>query len=313
MKRIKNSWNTGPELARSGSALITVMIVATITFMAVGSLYALSASMAHQVRFNMDTIRARAIAEAGANKAYSILRDDYSKRNDPEAFPTTSFAGGEYRITVNPDLNGITRITSTGEFGRSEATLGVDVRDANEDEPDIPEYLEHAIFSNADLLFNGDPTVNGSIHLNGFWTLNGSGDNINGTVTARNENSGEWSPLPFPKLSDPDFQELLAEAEEQGRLTRYDGNETIRGDRTFNGIVVVDGNLTFQGSGTRDVNGLLYVTGDITSNGSGTMNLSGALLAGGDIRFNGSAGIFTHESVIPHDDESRVVVSGWWN
>ncbi len=316
---MKNSKNYGDE----GSAMVTALLVIVVSMIATGSLLAYSVSSTQRVRQMGDSIRAKAIAEAGANRAYNMLRSNYGARHNSPIFSNLSFAEGSYTVIVESVNGGVTRLISVGRFRDAEHRIGLDLRNTNHEESG-PEYLDYAIFSNGDMRFNGTPpAVDGDLHTNGDWTLNGSYGNVNGKIAAKNSDSipaphrADWQATPFPSLSDPDFQEFLAEAEAAGQLTVYNGNQTFQGSSSFDGITVINGNLTFRGSGSREVNGMLYVTGNVTANGSGTLELNGVLLAGGNVTFNGASGVFSHVSPTGSssdpDENAHVVVSGWWD
>ena len=315
--------------AQCGSALVTVMIVLTVIFIATAGLSSFALNTVHRVHRMTDTIRAKAIAEAGANQAYNQLRvpENYNKlRNDAAAFPQTDFAGGSYEIVLEPDADGRTRVISIGRFGRAEERVGLEMRDDNYDEAGgttLPEFLEYAVFCNGAMTMNGAPQeLNGNLQINGSFVLNGNYENINGAIAAPPPNNipeqyqADWEVVHFPRLDDPDFQDFLAEARAAGILTEYDGNQTIRGDQTFEGVTVVDGSVTFQGGGTRKIEGLLYVNGSFTVNGS--TELSGAILVGGSMTINGSSAILSHDPIqgIGEDVaglEPNVVTSVWWD
>lgn len=307
-----------------GSALVTALMVIVISTMAVGSLMAYSLAGTHRARRMTYEIRAKAIAEAGANRAYDALRMDYRLRRQGTLFSETPFAGGNYRVVVDSVDGGTTRLISTGQFRGAVHRIGLDVRNTLHEEGGPP-YFDYAIFANGNMRFNGTPpTIQGGLHTNGEWTLNGNYNNVSGLVSAQNSDDipaayrADWQVLPFPSLSDPDFQSFLAEAEAAGQLTVHNGNRTFQGSQTFSGVTVVNGNVTFRGAGSRTVDGMLYVTGTVTANGSGTMTLNGTLLAGGNITFNGASGVFNHNSLIgggssDPDENAHVVVSGWWD
>ncbi len=296
-----------PRYARSGSALLSVMIVVFIVSMTAGAFYAFSSQNLFQAKRMTDAIHARAIAEAGANEAVSQLIADYTLRQDAGNFLQTDFGGGAYHVTLT-NSEGRCIVMSRGTFGTASQVIGIELRDLNREEwnggtNDPPTWRDFALFANGDLTFNGSPTVIGDVHTNNRWDLNGVYSSVNGMVSALNATDipeayrATWQLVPFPSLSDPDFQAVVAEARANGTLTEYFGNQSFKKDQALSGIVIVHGDLTFIGSGVRTVNGLLYVTGDVTANGSGTMTLQGALLAGGNISFNGVAGVFSHASV----------------
>ena len=313
---------------RNGSALLSVVIISTIIFIVTGGLCAFSLGTAQQVRHMTDTIRAKAIAEAGANEAYSRLSipENYnSLRTNAAAFPTTEFGGGSYQIILEPESGGRTRVISIGRFGVAEQRVGMNLWDANVP----PRYFDYSIFANGDMNFNGTPKqIEGDLHTNGIWILNGNETNINGYISAQNNVDSVpeshrppwgWEEIRFPQLTDLEFQEFLAAVEAAGELTQYSGDQTRNGSSgglTVNGVTVITGNLTFNGGADLNVDGLLYVTGNILSNGSGDININGVILAGGSVRLNGASTTFQHDYINSRylDMSSpHVLVSTWWD
>jgi Tfp pilus assembly protein PilX len=317
---------------KQGSALVTVMIVVTIVSLTAGSFYIFAASMAHQTLQMTDTMRAQAIAEAGANEAFSQLKADYSLRHDPSSFGAKDFADGTYTVHVETDDQARTRLVVVGAYNNAQSIIGLDVHDANRppegvmapsgseegagtEELVLPTenlpwstFLNYAIFANGNLRFNGTPqSMNGHLHANWNWTLSGNYGNFSEGVllSARNmEEAGVpeefravWREVPFPELTDPDVQAFLAEADAAGQLTRLVGDRVFAKNSTFNGIWVIEGDVIFRGAGTRNVNGIFYVTGNITQNGASVNNVNGVMLAGGNILLNGSSSVFTHTTV----------------
>jgi hypothetical protein len=287
---------------RQGSALLIVMIVVMVSAITAGAFFTYSLNMVHQVRMRADSIHARAIAEAGLNEAAARLRSQYSLRNDAGNFPETDFAGGQYSVSISNDRR-IATLTSEGRYRTGTATARMELRDNS------PPYLDYAIFSNGDLRFNGRPLVFGDLHSNGSFTANGGTDGITGDVTSVATGT---APVPFPALSDPDFQALIAEAEARGELQRLPGNQVFTTNE-ISGFIIIEGDLEFRGSDTRTIDGILYVTGSITANGQGQLNMTGSLLAYGKIDFNGAAGIYDYR-YIGGDADSRadVTMYGIW-
>ena len=312
---------TGLVASTRGSALVTTAGVTMVVMLAVGGLSTFVLATSHNVRRMAHVVRARAIAEAGANRAYSALRDDFSLRGSSPTnlFPQTEFGGGHYTVNVEPSEGGLVRVISTGQSGSATHRIGVDLRDANYG-GGVPPFMEYTIFSNGPMTFNGTPLlINGDLQTNGDFTLSGEDVNIEGMIFAPNiedtgvseEKRGEWKPIPFPQLADPEFQEFLDAAREAGTLTEYSESKTFHGDHQFHGITVVDGDVTFQGAGNREIEGMLYVAGDLTANGSTT--LKGVILAEGEIIINGASASLTHETDSGTELGPLVVVAGWWD
>jgi hypothetical protein len=323
-----------PVNNRSGSALLSVMIIITIVSLMAGGLYSYSSQQVFQSRQMTERIRARNIAIAGANNVVSQLLapGNYGARNN--AFPAASFGGGTYTIAIENTDNrnsGRAMVTSVGTFGESSVTVGVDVRDARR-ENRRPSWFDYVIFANGDLRFNGTPElIQGDLHTNNDWTLSGGYGSVEGTISARNGASppipadklGTYQVVNFPTLSDPDFKKLIDAATARGeyrRITPAGGTLVVDGSTNFPpGIMVVDGNLEFRGSGVRRLNGVLYVNGSVTANGSGTMILDGTFLTRDAITINGSAGVFTFNTSGGSyggggftDEYAEARVYAWW-
>ncbi|MDZ4199264.1 MAG: hypothetical protein U1E27_08270 [Kiritimatiellia bacterium] len=318
-----------PTRKRSGSAIVTVMIVILVAMAAAGSLFAMSSAMPRRAKRMTDTIRAKAIAEAGINRAYSLLRDGYAA--GIAFFPIgATFADGRYDVTIETLSGNESRVVSVGRFGSAVARVGADVRNASDSNsggegvPTTP--YEQAIFANGNLNINGSPKeVTGAMHTNNDFSLSGNYDGVHGIIYARNSEvipqayRGNWQEIPFPKLTDPDFAAFLADAQARGILRVFNGNTTFQRDVAYTGVVVVNGNLTHGGSGTRTVNGMLYVTGNVEFNGSAAIIVRGAMIVGGNIRFNGSSISnceFEYDpTYLPFEAETPedyVVIDAWW-
>jgi len=301
--------------SKTGSAIMTVMGMILVLSIVAGGFYSFSAGAIFQTRRLADSIRAKSIAEAGANEAVGFLMQPgyFSYRNDASSFPETTFGGGSYAVTVE-DVSGTnnsrSRIISVGTYNEVSSAVVVDIRDAYLEQVeggDEASWRDFALFANGDLTFNGSPTIVGDVHTNNEWDNNGNYSGVSGQISAINSNEvpeayrADWKLIPFPSLSDPAFQVMVSEARAKGQLTEYFGNQSFRSNMTFNasasGITIVYGNITFLGSGNQTVRGLLYITGDLTANGSGTMTLNGALLSGGFIRFNGKAGVYSYSAI----------------
>jgi hypothetical protein len=292
---------------RQGSAIVTVMLVVVLTFTAVGSLFAYSASTIHRIRIMTEAIRAKAIAEAGANRAYNALSQNFALRNVDTLYTNEPFADGSYHVTFEALSNGWTRMIAQGTFGRATQSLGLDMDIASDggaaDDPGTPgffEGLDKAVFANGTLTVNGNAKgIDGWLHTNNSWDYNGTYANVVGSISAQSSKSpipaefeAPWSNIPFPLISDLDFQAWLDEQAAAGvSVVRLNGNQTYKKDATFNGITIVNGDVTFLGAGNRTITGMLYVAGNLTANGSTT--LDGAILVGGVATINGASAILT--------------------
>lgn len=318
--------------SRRGSALVTVMLVITVTMITAGSLFAYTASTTHRVRILTEAIRAKAIAEAGANRGYNELMAS-GMDSAASLFDNEAFAGGNYTVTAEVVDAQWLRMVSIGTFGRAEHRVGLDVRfdevdngDGDDGEPGFLDFLNYGIFCNGAFTINGTPKeVNGDMHANGSFALNGTYDNVNGMVSAPPPNGipdthkADWQPVPFPQLWDPAFQTWLTEMEAAGTtVTRLNGNQTFHKDHEFSGITIIDGSVTFRGAGTRTIGGLLYISGSLTSNGSTSLN--GSIAVGGSLTINGASAILTYSGIGGAGEEGEegttemeIAQEIWWD
>ena len=313
---------------RNGSALLTVMIVVVISMMATASLFAYSLNTTHRIRVMTEAIRAKAIAEAGANRAYNAMVLDKTLRGSRTLYSGTSFGDGTYTVTLEEMPNGWTRMVSDGHFGRADHSIGCDVRiddgSAAAGTNAAPSFADFGIFCNGALVINGTPkNINGDLHSNGSFALHGVYANVNGHISAPPPNdvpaglAAPWQNVHFPQLWEPEFQAWLAEQQAAGiPVTRYNGSQTFKKDHTFNGITIIDGAVTFIGSGTRTINGLFYVSGSFTANGSTT--LSGSIMAGGSMTINGASAILAYDGTIVGGGEDPIAegpepIEIWWD
>jgi len=305
--------------SRSGSAILTAMGLIFVFAVMAGGFYTYAVGTLKQTSRLGDVVRARAIAEAGANDAvsYLMMPGYYGERTNADNFVETAYAGGTFDVTVlnSTDTNSPGRclVISTGAYNGVKAAMIVDLRDTRREsltDGSSRSWSDFAIFANGKLGFNGSPRIIGDTHTNNDFDLNGNPTNITGTISAKNQidlitqigtnRLADWQLIPFPGLSDPEFQTLVNQARSSGLLTEIYGNKTYKNGEDFNvstnAITIVHGSVTFLGSGTHDVDGIFYVTGSITANGKAIMNLRGSLLAGGDILFNGAAGVFSYSA-----------------
>ncbi len=307
--------------SKRGSAMVTVMLIVVVSMLATASLFAFSSSTVHRVRLLTESIRAKAIAEAGANRGYnSLCKDYYTLRESDSLYADISFGGGSYSVSLESMSNGWTRLISVGSFGRAEHRVGLDMRDSLFGSSSTPDYLDYALFCNGAMTLNGTPKgIDGDLHSNGSFGLNGTYDNVNGLISAPPPNDipvanqAVWSSKPFPLLTDTSFQEFLAKAEAAGvTVTRYSGNQTFKKDHVFDGITIIDGSATFIGSGTRSITGLFYVSGSLTANGS--TELSGAIMTGGSCTINGASALLNHGDIDGVEAEDpNIVAEIWWD
>lgn len=123
------------NVKENGSVMLTALImiflaVACGTVMMQTSTYLTRAS-----RHRSDFIRARAIAESGANEAFSALQEDFSLSDDPHAFPPAEFAGGMYEVKVSRVNAGTAQVAAKGFYRDAETEVVIDVANNVDDDP----------------------------------------------------------------------------------------------------------------------------------------------------------------------------------
>lgn len=284
---------------RAGAAFMTVMIVVLIISFVSSAIVSMAMYQPRSISRVRDYIRAKAIAEAGVNQAYSMLVTNFAARYNAAAFPQTSFGGGTYDVTVSPVGTDAAFLVSEGTFGTATARAAVDLKNYGETEPSTgpSSAWGHSIFANGTINLNGSGTLFGSAFTNQDLIQNGAiewgaSDNtcdvytvgqfrVNGTadifgevyapvilvtgqnnITATHEQS--VPPIRFPIL---DLTELYNTAVTNGQV--YSGG-------TYNSNVVL-GNIP---------GGVAWFNGDVRF--KKTLTFSGCVIATGDIRFDGS-------------------------
>ncbi len=285
---------------RSGAALVTVMIVVMVMALAGASMMSMGSQQAFAVGKVMDGVRAQALAEAGANEAYAILREDFSKKDDPSAFPARQFEGGTYDATVISVGDQAATIISTGVYGRATAVVALDVQDFSEGGGDtnLPPTSPwaHSIFVNGNITHNGAGILIGSVRCNHTIKCNGAfiwGTDshncdvyaytkfrangvavVKGTVYSpkifvwgvdciRNKVIGPIELVEFPTLDLTPYYQI---AQDHGQV--YSG-------RTYNGVE----------NWGEIPGGVRWYNGNVRFNGC--LAYSGAIIATGYVQFNG--------------------------
>lgn len=326
------------QVVNSGSALLGVMIIIFVVSLMAGSMYSFSSNQVKQASRMADSVKARSIAEAGANQAVLVLLSNLNA-NLPSG--NMSLGGGTYTLSVTSSGDRRT-VTSEGTYGDATAAINVAVE---ESPPEQNAWYQQALLSDGNTVFNGQPTMNGNSHANGiFDNKPNKWDGVTGLISAQNTNSipaairRDYELIEFPDVSDPIFQDMIADAIAAGSpaLATYNGNyaypttnynavQTVNGNLTFNqaitirGVIMVNGNVTFNGNRARNINGILYVKGNVVFNGNGAVNMpaNAGILADGNIEFNGNNAVY---SIVGRDENSgteygedippRVVA--WW-
>lgn len=284
---------------RAGAAFMTVMIVVLIISFVSSAIVSMAMYQPRSIARVRDYIRAKAIAEAGVNQAYSMLVTNFAARYDGAAFPATSFGGGTFDVTVSAVGTDAAYLVSVGTFGTSTARAAVDLKNYGETEPSTgpSSAWGHSIFANGSINLNGSGTLYGSAFSNQSLTQNGAIEwgssevacdvytvgpfRVNGTadvfgdvyapvilVTGQNNITATHQqtvpPIRFPTI---DLTELYNTAVANGQ---------VYGGGTYNSDVTL-GNIP---------GGVAWFSGDVRF--KKTLDFTGCVIATGDIRFDGA-------------------------
>lgn len=295
MKRMNAQ--SGGQDARSGVALITVLIVAMSMAALVAVLAAAGLHRLIAARILGDTIRAKSIAEAGVAHAYLILSTNFESRGGAAMFPETSYGGGTYDVSVVPVGDNGAVITSTGSYNSVVEVAVADVERPASDalSLDLGAY-EFMIAVGQDITWTGGGIFHGSgvlVHANGEFRQSGSGvlnsdiessisvelkgnaGAINGNVfapevagkTGKVSGSIVTTNVPMLGMPDLDLTPFYIYALNHGAV--HEGSLTLSGSYSCpGGILWVNGDLTVAGNGT--MTGCFIATGDIKVTGGST-------------------------------------------
>lgn len=290
------------DKSRQGAALVTVLIVVVLMTLAGATVINLASQQSYAANRVREQVKAQALAEAGANEAYSILKADFSQRESDEAFPEKTFEDGAYDATVTPVGLDMALISCAADCGAVAATVMCDVKDYNPSagggSPPPPQgVFAYAIVAGTIFWAGNGPTdvSGGDVHANGEYRMNGTVDLTcdllssvtkirstgNCTITGDAEApswqgsspanvSGTATTAAVDPVADPglDLTPYYQFALDNGEV--YNGNQTIAAGT----LLAPDG-------------GVMWVNGDLHVSGNST--LQGCFIATGDIKISGNA------------------------
>ena len=191
---------------RRGTAMVTVMVVVV----SIGAMLATALSASLQNSFMTtklsNKMRARTIAEAGANKAYEILTTNFDARASDAAFPQSDYSGGWFDVAVKTSAIDpyVAVICSTGWYAGALASVKLDARNmgplggVNFDKDTDGDGKSENAFSNA-ICTKGSLSWGGSgafsnaggssgqvtIHSDQAWAIGGNGTLTNVDVESK--------------------------------------------------------------------------------------------------------------------------------
>jgi len=260
---MKNRWNN--DRARAGSALFTVLIIMGVLGMATASMLYMSMQQPFSVKRTRDQLRAQATAEAGANISYAMLSTNFSLKDNPAAFPETTYRGAKFDVTITTINPTAVVLTSVGIYNSATSTVAMDVLNIATNPPVGSQPASVGLYTYA--IASGTAIDGGNSN---------AGDGINGDVKAPTITDRKNKITGTKTIGAVDVSNLI-------NLTPY-LNAAIANGTMFsssqrfrdyvapgNGIVWVQGDISLKGS----VTGCFIATGDISANGGFTLTKVG--------------------------------------
>ncbi len=156
---------------QDGGALVTVVLLAGIMTLVLGTMSALALQNVHSLRLERDQMRALTIAEAGLNQAFGNLASDPSLASGSSAIAQdNSFADGSFVVTSVSHADDVYLLTSVGQFRERESTVRATVSvvvapDESEEEESTSAPLPGP-FGPLGLFAGGNLTMSGGIQVN---------------------------------------------------------------------------------------------------------------------------------------------------
>ncbi len=256
---------------RGGFALVVSLGVILIVSIASAGIFGLVRQEMHMATLTRDFLKARVIAEAGANAYYAEIRNNFTGFGEQ---PVTAFGDGEYQVTLTEIRPEWAQLRSVGRAGRSEAVVSMTLRNFLLELTEGGRRVSPGVFSNAmtaggEMRLGGNVTVQGDIASADSITVQGNAATITGAGNS-------------PSIDD-----------KHNRIQGGEGNDPDRYTVDWDSFLRLEDYLahavTWNG---RDLssypdNTILFVPGNISIAGGGTLRLS--IIATGDISITGQA------------------------
>jgi hypothetical protein len=255
-----------------------------------------------------DRVRAVAIAEAGANEAYTVLVTNFNARSNAASFPKTKYGndGGWYDATVVSVGDKKAIITSTGDCGYASASVIIDINNyghpyggnKNWDE----DAFDYAILSGGNFDFGGSGNVAGTnetlkMHSNTEISIRGASDIAINLQSAVKITVGRVD-ISDVEITAPELRVHAQASVSNETIAAVDLIEVPEIDLTpynkwaaDNGEVYTPTNGMFEINSSTNFNGgIIWIEGDVTISGNPCV-ITGAIFATGDIIIAGGSGL----------------------
>lgn len=305
--------------SNAGHIAISSLLLMSFGLLITGSLLSYSLTSLRISERNVKHEQAMCIAEAGADYASTMLKDNsaYGGTDAP-----VSFGGGSFAISVDT-VGGNKIVTSTGTVAGEGGTATIKMAassgggnmfpdgciiardDANISGSAVTQTSPSTLHQ-ASVYANGDIKGTGSIVIDGYVAAHG-------TATLKGSYSVYYPPaisgapeITFPSQSEIDAwqQKLIDEAKAGGTMSGI--NASGSKSYTITAPVYIDGDVKLTGSSTVTINGTgtVYVNGSIKTTGSSTVKSSALLAAADEVDMTGSG---SYEVTAPTTDNVALI------
>lgn len=276
---------------KKGNIILVFILMTALIVIASSFIFLISGKM-RNITYELSSMRALYVAEAGLQKAMWYLVTPSSQGGQGTSWRTTgvteSYSLGQYTFSILDSGVDEAIIASTGEVLSATRFISQKVSLIS-----FPSAFDYAIFSNSEINATGSVLITGDIFGNGDTNFGGSAQLVDGSVyhppgyeVDGAPDGGVPDPLPtMPSLdtSSYDSEISIAEGVASGDVN-YTSDIYLNGGTVYvNGDVNISGTGTIYGPGAIVATGNINISGTLTSNDSGinfisgdSMNLSGS-------------------------------------
>jgi len=270
---------------KRGNIILVFILMTALIVIAASFIFLISGKM-RNITYELSSMRALYVAEAGLQKAMWDLSTSPEAGGQGLSWRTTgqeeSYGLGKYIFSISDAGGNRVLIVSTAEVFGAARGVSQKVNLAK-----LPAAFDYAVFSNSGFTAVGDVRISGDIFGDGNISLLGScvvangevfhpaGATVTGSGTSQFVDGGTPDPVPaMPVLVTTYYNNQIAIAEGEAA-----GNKTYTSDINLNGSTVyVKGDVDISGSGNISGPGAIVATGSISISGSHTSD-------GSDIKF----------------------------
>lgn len=295
--------------------IILVFILMTALIVIAGSFIFLISGKMRNITYELSSMRALYVAEAGLQKAMWHLNTPPGDGGQGTSWRTTgleeTYGLGKYTFSISDAGGNRVIIISTGEVLSAKRAVSQKVNLSS-----LPAAFDYAIFSNSGFSISGSVRISGDIYGDGNISFSGStnvtdgkvfhpeGTTVSGSGSSQFADGGSPSPLPaMPVLVTSYYSSEISNAEKVAS-----GNKSFTSNISLNGATIyVNGDVNISGSGSISGPGAIVATGKISISGSRTSD-------GSDIKFISKSDMsLSGSSTIPNSifySKSGLKISG---